>query len=261
MSDTPEEPIVLLDRPAPHVARLTLNRPKARNAISAAMAETIERLVGEVEADREIRVGIVAANGPSFCAGADLKEVAAGRGAALMTPTAGFAGFVYGSRKKPWIAAVHGPAHAGGAEIALACDMIVAGEEVSFGLPEVKCGMISGAGGAFRITRVLPRPLALELVTTGAAIDARRAYEIGLINRVVPTDRVIDEAIALASAIAENSPMAVREVLQLTKSAADREDEALRKLELDSIGRLLTSPDLVEGATAFVEKRAPVWRT
>jgi len=261
MSDTPEEPIVLLDRPAPHVARLTLNRPKARNAISAAMAETIERLVGEVEADREIRVGIVAANGPSFCAGADLKEVAAGRGAALMTPTAGFAGFVYGSRKKPWIAAVHGPAHAGGAEIALACDMIVAGEEASFGLPEVKRGMIPGAGGAFRITRVLPRPLALELVTTGAAIDARRAYEIGLINRVVPTDRVIDEAIALASAIAENSPMAVREVLQLTKSAADREDEALRKLELDSIGRLLTSPDLVEGATAFVEKRAPVWRT
>jgi len=261
MSDTPEEPIVLLDRPAPHVARLTLNRPKARNAISAAMAETIERLVGEVEADREIRVGIVAANGPSFCAGADLKEVAAGRGAALMTPTAGFAGFVYGSRKKPWIAAVHGPAHAGGAEIALACDMIVAGEEASFGLPEVKRGMIPGAGGAFRITRVLPRPLALELVTTGAAIDARRAYEIGLINRVVPTDRVIDEAIALASAIAENSPMAVREVLQLTKSAADREDEALRKLELGSIGRLLTSPDLVEGATAFVEKRAPVWRT
>jgi len=261
MSDTPEEPIVLLDRPAPHVARLTLNRPKARNAISAAMAETIERLVGEVEADREIRVGIVAANGPAFCAGADLKEVAAGRGAALMTPTAGFAGFVYGSRKKPWIAAVHGPAHAGGAEIALACDMIVAGEEASFGLPEVKRGMIPGAGGAFRITRVLPRPLALELVTTGAAIDARRAYEIGLINRVVPTDRVIDEAIALASAIAENSPMAVREVLQLTKSAADREDEALRKLELDSIGRLLTSPDLVEGATAFVEKRAPVWRT
>jgi len=261
MSDTPEEPIVLLDHPAPHVARLTLNRPKARNAISAAMAETIERLVGEVEADREIRVGIIAANGPAFCAGADLKEVAAGRGAALMTPTAGFAGFVYGSRKKPWIAAVHGPAHAGGAEIALACDMIVAGEEASFGLPEVKRGMIPGAGGAFRITRVLPRPLALELVTTGAAIDARRAYEIGLINRVVPTDRVIDEAIALASAIAENSPMAVREVLQLTKSAADREDEALRKLELDSIGRLLTSPDLVEGATAFVEKRAPVWRT
>jgi len=261
MSDTPEEPIVLLDHPAPHVARLTLNRPKARNAISAAMAETIERLVGEVEADREIRVGIIAANGPAFCAGADLKEVAAGRGAALMTPTAGFAGFVYGSRKKPWIAAVHGPAHAGGAEIALACDMIVAGEEASFGLPEVKRGMIPGAGGAFRITRVLPRPLALELVTTGAAIDARRAYEIGLINRVVPTDRVIDEAIALASAIAENSPMAVREVLQLTKSAADREDEALRKLELGSIGRLLTSPDLVEGATAFVEKRAPVWRT
>ena len=261
MSDTPEEPIVLLDRPAPHVARLTLNRPKARNAISAAMAETIERLVGEIEADREIRVGIVAANGSSFCAGADLKEVAGGRGAALMTPTAGFAGFVYGSRKKPWIAAVQGPAHAGGAEIALACDMIVAGEEASFGLPEVKRGVIPGAGGAFRITRVLPRPLALELVTTGATISAQRAYEIGLINRVVPTARVLDEAIALASAIAENSPMAVREVLELTKAAADRDDDLLRRLESESVMRLLDGPDLIEGATAFVEKRAPVWRT
>jgi enoyl-CoA hydratase/carnithine racemase len=261
MSDTPEEPIVLLDRPAPHVARLTLNRPKARNAISAAMAETIERLVGEIEADREIRVGIVAAHGSSFCAGADLKEVAAGRGAALMTPTAGFAGFVYGSRKKPWIAAVQGPAHAGGAEIALACDMIVAGEEASFGLPEVKRGVIPGAGGAFRITRVLPRPLALELVTTGATISAQRAYEIGLINRVVPTAKVLDEAIALASAIAENSPMAVREVLELTKTAADRDDDLLRRLESESVMRLLDGPDLIEGATAFVEKRAPVWRT
>jgi enoyl-CoA hydratase len=261
MSDTPEEPIVLLDRPAPHVARLTLNRPKARNAISAAMAETIERLVGEVEADREIRVGIVAANGTSFCAGADLKEVAAGRGSALMTPTAGFAGFVYGSRKKPWIAVVQGPAHAGGAEIALACDMIVAGEEATFGLPEVERGVIPGAGGAFRITRVLPRPLALELVTTGATIDAQRALAIGLINRVVPTAQLLDEAIALAGAIAENSPMAVREVLQLTKTAADREDELLRKLESESVARLLDSPDLIEGATAFVEKRAPVWRT
>jgi enoyl-CoA hydratase len=225
------------------------------------MTETIERLVGEIEADRDIRVGIVAGNGPSFCAGADLREVAAGRGPALISLTAGFAGFVYGSRKKPWIAAVHGPAHAGGAEIALACDMIVAGEEASFGLPEVKRGVIPGAGGAFRITRVLPRPLALELVTTGATIDARRAYEIGLVNRLVPTAQVLDEAIAIARAIAENSPMAVREVLQLTRTAADREDELLRRLESESVARLLESPDLVEGATAFVEKRAPVWRT
>jgi enoyl-CoA hydratase len=121
--------------------------------------------------------------------------------------------------------------------------------------------VIPGAGGAFRITRVLPRPLALELVTTGATIHARRAYEIGLINRLVTTDRVLDEAIGLAIAIAENSPMAVREALQLTKTAADREDELLRRLESEAVARLLASPDLVEGATAFVEKRAPVWRT
>jgi enoyl-CoA hydratase/carnithine racemase len=263
MSDTPdtEEPIVLLDRPALHVARLTLNRPRARNAISAAMAETIERLVAEVEADRAIRVGIVAANGSSFCAGADLKELAAGRGAALITPTAGFAGFVYGTRKKPWIAAVQGAAHAGGAEIAIACDMIIAGEDANFALPEVKRGVIPGAGGAFRIARVLPRPLALELVTTGGTIDARRAHAIGLINRVVPNGQLLAEAIALATVIAENSPMAVREALQITRAAADREDELLRRLESEAVARLLASPDLVEGATAFVEKRAPVWRT
>ena len=261
MSDIADEPVVLLDRPAPHVARLTLNRPRARNAISAEMAATIERLVGEVEADRAIRVGIVAANGPSFCAGADLKEVAAGRGAALMTPTAGFAGFVYGQRSKPWIAAVQGPAHAGGAEIALACDMILAAEDASFGLPEVKRGVIPGAGGAFRIARFLPRPLALELITTGATIDARRAAEIGLINRVVPGDRLAEAAIALAVSIAENSPMAVREALQLARAALDGEEAVFRRMESEAIARLLAGPDVVEGATAFVEKRAPVWKS
>ncbi len=263
MSDTPEEPIILLDRPAPHVARLTLNRPTARNAISAAMTETIERLVGEIEADHEIRVGIVAANGTSFCAGADLKEVAAGRGAALLTPTAGFAGFVYGHRTKPWIAAVQGPAHAGGAEIALACDMIVAGEKASFGLPEVKRGVIPGAGGAFRITRVLPRPLALELVTTGATIGARRAYEIGLINRVVATEDVLSEAIAPG----ERCCRTIRRWRSAKRAAADQDRRRSRgrasaqAWRAKQLARLLAGPDLVEGATAFVEKRAPAWRT
>jgi enoyl-CoA hydratase/carnithine racemase len=263
MTDAPEvdEPVVLLERPAPHIALLTLNRPRARNAISAAMAEAIERFVGEIECDSEIRVAVVAARGSSFCAGADLKEVAAGRGAALMTPTAGFAGFVHSVRKKPWIAAVQGAAHAGGAEIAIACDMIIAAEDASFALPEVKRGVIPGAAGSYRIARVLPRPLALELVTTGAAVGAQRAYEMGLINRVVPNERLLEEAIALAAVIAENSPMAVREALQMTRTAADRDEALLRRLEGEAVARLLTSPDLIEGATAFVEKRAPVWRT
>ena len=263
MSDTPdtEEPIVLLDRPTAHVAVMTLNRPRARNAISPAMTRAIESAVTEIEADPDIRVAIVAANGPSFCAGADLKEAAAGNGPASISPTAGFAGFVHAPRSKPWIAAVHGAAHAGGCEIALACDMIVAAEDASFGLPEVKRGVIPGAHGSYRIARVLPRPLALELVTTGNAIDARRAYEIGLINRVVPNDRLLAEAIALAAGIAENSPMAVREALQVTRAAADRDEDMLRRLESEAIARILTGPDFIEGATAFVEKRAPVWRT
>lgn len=244
-----------------HIAVIRLNRPEAHNAISAAMAEAIEGFVARVEADASIRVAIVAARGKSFCAGADLKEVAAGRGAGLVRPESGFAGFVYAPKRKPWIAAVQGPALGGGTEISLSCDMIIAGEQATFGLPEVKRGLIAGASGAFRIARALPRAIALEVVASGVALSARRAYELGLANRVVDTESVLSEAIKMATIVAANSPLAVRETLEITRAASSGYEAELRQIQDRALAVVLAGPDAIEGATAFVEKRAPVWRT
>lgn len=244
-----------------NVGVIRLNRPEAHNAISVAMAEAIERLVARVEADRELRVGMVAGAGKSFCAGADLKEVAAGRGPSLMRPHTGFAGFVYAPRAKPWIAAVQGAAHGGGTEIALACDMVVAGESASFGLTEARRGLIAGAGGAYRIARAIPRAIAIEVVTTGIPLPAARAHAVGLINRLVPTEAVFDEALALAEVVAANSPLSVRESLALTRLAANGDEALFRARQDEAVARVVAGPDLIEGAQAFVEKRAPVWRS
>jgi len=252
---------VLYEKVNDHIALITLNRPEARNAINAAMAELIESFVAKAEGDPAIRVGVFAANGPSFCAGADLKEVAAGRGMALSRPDSGFAGFVFGKRSKPWIAAVKGSAHGGGAEIALACDMVVADERASFGLTEVRRGLFAGAGGCFRLARAFPRALAIEMVTTGIPIDAARAQHHGLVNRLVPAEAVNAEALGLAATIAANSPLSVRLSLKLTRAASDLMDAELMTLQETSVAELLAGPDVIEGATAFFEKRAPKWRS
>lgn len=139
--------------------------------------------------------------------------------------------------------------------------MIVAGNDASFGLTEAKRGLIAGAGGAFRIARAIPRAFALEVVTTAVPISAQRAYELGLVNRVVDTASVVDEAIGLAELIAANSPLSVRESLKITRAAANGDEARFRALQDEAIDEILASPDLVEGATAFIEKRAPIWRT
>jgi enoyl-CoA hydratase/carnithine racemase len=253
---------VLYDRPAPHVAVVTLNRPAARNAISTAMTAGIEALVDEIEADPEIRVAILAAApGKAFCAGADLAEVAAGRGPSLVSARHGFAGFVYAERRKPWIAAVHGFVLGGGLELALACDMILAAESATFGLPEPKRGILAGAGGVYRLARAIPRGIALEMLATGASIDAARARELGLVNRIVAEERLRDEAIALAEAIAANAPLAVRESLAIGRVAGERDERELRALLAGAIERVMAAEDASEGPRAFIEKRAPVWRT
>jgi enoyl-CoA hydratase len=252
---------VLLERPSEHVAVIRLNRPEVHNAISVTMTEAIEKFVAEIEADSDIRVAIVAANGASFCAGADLKEVAAGRGPSLVRPESGFAGFVYANKRKPWIAAVQGAARGGGTEISLSCDMIVAGEGASFGLPEVRRGLIAGAGGSFRIARSIPRAIALEVVTTGAPLSAQRAHELGLVNRLVDTASVLSEAIGLATLIASNSPLAVREALLITRRAASGDETEYRRIQDQANAVVLAAPDMIEGARAFIEKRKPIWRT
>lgn len=256
--ETPEAE-VLFERVGDHVALVTLNRPAVHNAVNVAVAEALEGYVMQIEADRSIRAAVLASRGSSFCAGADLREVAAGRALQLARPETGFAGFVYACKTKPWIAAVQGPAYGGGTEIALACDMIVAGEKAGFGLPEVKRGLIAGAGGAYRVTSVLPRPVAIEMVVTGEPIAARRAYELGLVNHLVDAGEEVNTALRLAETIARNAPLSVRESLRLTRAAADRGEAENRKLQDEVVANVLASPDLAEGAKAFIERRAPVW--
>ena len=253
---------IQFERIGHHVARITLNRPAARNAINVAMTQRIEQIVREVESDPDLRVAILTgAVGKAFCAGADLAEVAAGLGPAMVTPDGGFAGFVFAQRKKPWIAAVHGFALGGGLEISLACDMIVAAESAVFGLPEPKRGVLAAAGGVYRLPRAIPRAVALEMLATGASIDARRAYELGLVNRVVPEARLAEETVAMAEQIAANSPSSVRESLAIGRVAEERSEEELRRLMADAIVRIMASADAREGPRAFIEKRAPLWRS
>ncbi|MBT9598136.1 MAG: enoyl-CoA hydratase/isomerase family protein [Vitreoscilla sp.] len=257
----PDEP-VLFERIDHHIARVTLNRPQARHAVNVAMTLRLEEIVRTIEDDPELRVAILAAApGPAFCAGADLADVAAGRGPSLMTREGGFAGFVYAVRHKPWIAAVHGFAMGGGLEFALACDMVVAAQNAVFGLPEPKRGLLAAAGGAYRLPRAIPRAIALEMLTTGATIDAPRAYALGLVNRVVELAELPQAALALAAQVAANAPLSVRESLAIGRAAAELDEGALRRLSAEATARVMASEDAREGPRAFVEKRAPVWKT
>lgn len=254
-----DDPATLFEIVRPHVALVTINRPDARNAINGAVAEGLEAAVKRIEEDADIRVAILtAAGGKSFSAGADLKEVAAGRGAEIVRPNGGFAGFVQAARMKPWIAAVRGAALGGGLELSLACDMIVAADTASFGLPEVKRGIFAGAGGILRLPRAIPRALALEMIATGEPIDAARAASLGLVNRVVGDDAVLEAAIDLGERIAANAPLAVQHSLHVARAAAGGEDE-LWQLNRNAAKVVLRSADAREGPKAFMEKRAPVW--
>jgi enoyl-CoA hydratase/carnithine racemase len=256
-----DEPVVF-ERMATHIARVTLNRPQARNAVNVALTLRLEEIVHTIEADPTLRVAILAAApGPAFCAGADLAEVAAGRGLELMTRDGGFAGFVYAVRHKPWIAAVHGFAVGGGLEFALACDMVVASSDAVFGLPEPKRGLLAAAGGAYRLPRAIPRAIALEMLTTGTTINAHRAHELGLVNRVVEPAALPDAALALAAQVAANAPLSVRESLAIGRAAAELDEAQLRRLSTDATARVMASDDAREGPRAFVEKRPPVWRS
>ena len=241
------------------IGLITLNRPEARNAVNGDVASGMEAALDALEQDDELWVGIVTANGPVFCAGADLKEIAAGNGAALSTERGGFAGIVRREREKPLIAAIPGTAVAGGCEIALACDLIVAAEETVFGLPEVKRSLVAAAGGLFRLPRALGRATALEMIMTGDPIPAARAYALGMVNDVVPKDQVMDAAQALADRICANAPIAVRESRKVALGFSD-DDASLWKASGAAMGVVARTEDFAEGPKAFVEKRAPQWK-
>jgi len=238
---------------------LRLNRPEARNAINPETSREIEAALDEIEADRDVWCVIITGTGPVFCAGADLKVVAAGRGVDIMTERGGFAGFVQREMTKPVIAAINGVALAGGFEITLACDLVVASEDAMFGLPEVQRGLLASAGGPIRLAQRVPLAVALELTVLGEPITAARAHELGLVNRVVPAEQVLDVAMAMADRIIANSPTAVRGGRALVRAAADATDSEAWDLNRRIMREVGSSPDALEGATAFVEKRAPNW--
>jgi len=241
------------------IALVTLNRPEARNAISPEVSRAMAGVLDECEDDSAVRAVVITGAGEVFCAGADLKVIASGRGADITKVKGGFAGLVQRDLAKPLVAAVNGPALAGGFEIVLSCDVVVAADDARFGIPEVRRGLIAAAGGLIRLPKRVPLAAALEMAMTGDPIGVERAHTLGLVNRVVPRDRVVDEAIALAERIGENSPIAVRNSKRLVREALElAEDDAWRRNSTLS-GEVWASGDTVEGATAFAEKRKPRW--
>ncbi len=241
------------------VATFTLNRPDQRNAVDPGLAAALGDAVARFEADPEVWVGILTGAGANFCAGADLKAMAAGLSVDMATPEGGFGGWVRYPRTKPVIAAVRGFALAGGTELVLACDLVVAAEDATFGLPEVTRGIVAAAGGLFRLPRAIPPARARELVLTGDRLGAPEAHRLGLVNRLVPADDVLTEARALADRICQNAPVAVRESLAVLRAAAElTEDEAWAR-SADAMQRARQSEDAKEGPRAFAQKRPPRW--
>jgi enoyl-CoA hydratase/carnithine racemase len=251
---------VLYSVPEPHVALVTLNRPDARNAVNGAVAAGLEAALDRSEADPEIRVVVLTGAGPhAFCAGADLKEVSAGRSATLATSRGGFAGFVRAPRSKCWIAAAQGHALAGGLELLLACDLAVGAETATFGLPEVKRSLVAAAGGVFRLPRALPRAIALRMIATGEPISAALAQQHGLLNELAPQADVLNTALSIARSICANAPIAVRESLAIARAALDLSDAEAWERSAAASAFIRTTEDFQEGPRAFVEKRAPRW--
>lgn len=253
-----DDQVVLVTR-REQVLVITLNRPQARNAINAALATALAAALDDLDADPDLLVGVITGSPPSFCSGMDLKALVAGESA--WVEDRGFAGIAKRSARKPLIAAVEGFAVAGGFEVALACDLIVAANDARFALPEVKRGLYAGGGALLRLPKRVPYHLAMEMALTGDPQRADRLYEFGLINRVTQPGETLEAAFELAQAIVANSPLAVRmtkEVLQLQYDWSN--DEAWAELD-QRWTTILAAPDAHEGATAFAEKRAPNWRT
>jgi enoyl-CoA hydratase/carnithine racemase len=242
-----------------HIVLVTLRRPEARNSVNGALARALDKAVKQIEADPDVWVAVLTGEGVAFSAGADLKEVAAGRIDDLYTADGQFAGFVKHPRRKLWIAAVEGFALAGGCEIALACDLIIASESAVFSLPEVTRGMVAAAGGIYRLARAVPRNIAVEIVATGCQISGERAAKLGLVNQVVAQGEAVSAAVSLAERIAQNAPLAVRESVAIARCAFDHDDDTLFEMGLAAQERVKQSADFKEGPRAFIEKRSPVW--
>jgi enoyl-CoA hydratase/carnithine racemase len=244
-----------------HVEILTINRPEARNAINGATSTALGLALDELAVDDGVWVVVLTGTGDkAFSAGMDLKAFAQGEGPVVESASGGFGGIVRRNFPKPIIAAVNGFALAGGMEIMLACDMVVAAEHSQFGIPEAKRGLFAGAGGLIRLPRRIPVAIALEMALTGDPIDAQRALALGLVNAVVPIERLMDEALALADRIAANAPLSVRFSKSVIVETSQVSEEEAWKINDTAKAVVFHSADAMEGPVAFAEKRAPNWQ-
>jgi enoyl-CoA hydratase len=240
------------------VAVIIINRPEARNAINGEVARGLAAALDELDASSDVRVLILTGAGGTFSAGMDLKGFLAGD--APIVPGRGFAGLAQSRPSKPLIAAVEGYALAGGFEIVLSCDLVVASEEAKFGLPEVRRGLVAGAGGLIRLPQRIPYHLAMEIALTGAHFSAAHLRDAGLVNSVVPPGEALTGARELAARIAQNAPLALAATKRVIVESADWDSASAFDRQGEIIMPVMRSADAIEGAAAFAEKRAPNWR-
>jgi enoyl-CoA hydratase len=239
------------------VMTITMNRPESKNAINRNAAGLIAQAMDDLDADPEIRAGILTGANNTFCSGMDLKAFL--RGESPVVEGRGFAGLCEGPPKKPLIAAVEGYALAGGFEIAIACDLIVAAENAILGIPETKLGLVAGAGGLVRLCRQISPRIAMELALTGEFISAQRAFAIGLINCIVPIGGALEAAQAMARKIAANGPLAIIASKRVIGESQDWLAAEMFEKQGPLIRAIFSSEDAIEGARAFAEKRTPNW--
>jgi enoyl-CoA hydratase len=237
---------------------ITLNRPEARNAVNGELAQGVADALDRLDAESSLRVGVLTGAGGTFCAGMDLKAFV--KGERPWVGDRGFAGITQRAARKPLIAAVEGYALAGGFEVALSCDLIVAAEDAKFGIPEVKRSLVAAAGGLLRLPKRIPYHVVMELALTGDPIGAQRAYELGIVNRVAAPGAAMEQARELAAAIARNGPLALDATKRIVQSAVDWTEAEGWERQGEIAGPVFSSEDAREGATAFAEKRDPVWR-
>lgn len=240
------------------ILTITIARPEARNAMTLFAATAIAAALDELDARDDLRIGILTGAGGTFCAGMDLKGFL--RGERPSIPGRGFGGLTRKPPRKPLIAAVEGYALAGGFELVLACDLVVASEAAQFGVPEVKRGLAATAGGLVRLPRQLPYRIAMELALTGDMFPAKRAYEYGLVNRLVPAGQALEEARRLAATIAGNGPLSVAASKRVIVESQDWSSEEVWDRQVALTEHVFTSQDAREGSAAFAEKRKPVWQ-
>ena len=236
---------------------VTINRPEAKNAMTKAAAEGIAAAMDRLDSDDNLRVGILTGAGGTFCSGMDLKGFL--RGESPSIEGRGFGGIVQKPPEKPLIAAVEGYALAGGLELMIACDLVVASTGAKFGIPEVKRGLVAAAGGVMMLPDQIPERIAMELALTGDFIDADRAYELGLINRITDGEALV-AAKELAASIVANGPLAVRVSKQVIKQSRGWPMDERYTRQTQLIAPVFVSEDAREGAAAFAEKRAPNWK-